>query len=149
MGEFMALPKKNPYDQYKETQVTTANQGKLIVMLYDGAIKFLNIAIENMASPRTYDVANTNIIKAQDIVTELLLSLNMKEGGEISQNLFNLYMYFKKALLDANIAKNPELIKPVVTNLRSLRDAWDHISANETKSDHNHPGTKGSFSVEG
>ncbi|HOW84259.1 MAG TPA: flagellar protein FliS, partial [Spirochaetota bacterium] len=42
----MALPEKNPYNQYKETQITTANQGKLIVMLYDGAIKFLNIAVE-------------------------------------------------------------------------------------------------------
>ena len=82
----------NPYNQYKQTQITTANQGKLIVMLYDGAIKFLNIALDNM-SPKTYDVVNNNIIKAQDIITELLLSLNMDEGGEISQNLFNLYMY--------------------------------------------------------
>ena len=145
----MALPKKNPYDQYKETQVTTANQGKLIVMLYDGAIKFLNIAIDNMASPKTYDVANTNLIKAQDIITELLLSLNLNEGGEISQNLFNLYMYFKKQLLDANIAKDPEIIKPVVANLKSLRDAWDHISANETRTDKTSMGSKGSFSVEG
>ena len=92
----------NPYNQYKQTQITTANQGKLIVMLYDGAIKFLNIALDNM-SPKSYDVVNNNIIKAQDIITELLLSLNMDEGGEISQNLFNLYMYFKRQLLEANI----------------------------------------------
>ena len=144
----MALPEKNPFNEYKKTQITTANQGKLIVMLYDGAIKFLNIAIENM-DPRTYDVANTNIIKAQDIITELLLSLNMKEGGEISQNLFNLYMYFKKALLEANIKKNADMVRSVLKLLKELRDAWDKISASETSSDRSTVGVKGSFSIEG
>jgi flagellar protein FliS len=144
----MALPEKNPFNEYKKTQITTANQGKLIVMLYDGAIKFLNIAIENM-NPKTYDVANNNIIKAQDIITELLLSLNMKDGGEISQNLFNLYMYFKKALLDANIKKDAEMVRSVLKLLKELRDAWDKISANETTSDKTSVGAKGSFSIEG
>jgi len=145
----MPSSNKNPYDQYKETQVNTANQGKLIVMLYDGAIKFLNIAAENMSSPRTYDVANSNIIKAQDIITELLLSLNMADGGEIARNLFNLYMFFKKQLLDANISKDPEKIKPIISNLKALRDAWDQISANESKSDHTNMGGKGNFIIEG
>ena len=139
----------NPYDQYKQTQITTANQGKLIVMLYDGAIKFLNIALDNM-SPKTYDVVNNNIIKAQDIITELLLSLNMDEGGEISQNLFNLYMYFKRQLLEANIRKDAEIVNHVLKLLKELRDAWDQISANETRSDKNiNIGSKGSFSIEG
>lgn len=139
----------NPYNQYKQTQITTANQGKLIVMLYDGAIKFLNIALDNM-KPRTYDVVNNNIIKAQDIITELLLSLNMEEGGEISQNLFNLYMYFKRQLLEANIKKDAEIINHVLKLLKELRDAWDQISANETRSDRNiNIGAKGSFSIEG
>ena len=144
----MAIPKKNPFDQYKETEVITANQGKLIVMLYDGAIKFLNLAIENM-EPKTYDEVNTNILKAADIITELLLSLNMKEGGEVSNNLFNLYMYFKKRLLEANIEKDPEIIKQVVLHLKDLRQAWDKISANETKSDKINLERKGSFSIEG
>jgi len=139
----------NPYNQYKQTQITTANQGKLIVMLYDGAIKFLNIALENM-SPKTYDVVNNNIIKAQDIITELLLSLNMDEGGEISQNLFNLYMYFKRQLLEANIKKDAEIVAQILKLLKELREAWDQISANETRSDKNiNIGSKGSFSIEG
>ncbi len=139
----------NPYNQYKQTQITTANQGKLIVMLYDGAIKFLNIALDNM-SPKTYDIVNTNIIKAQDIITELLLSLNMDEGGEISQNLFNLYMYFKRQLLDANMKKDGEIIKHILKLLKELRDAWDQISANEARSDKNiNIGSKGNFSIEG
>ncbi len=144
----MSLPDKDALNQYKETQVATANQGKLIVMLYDGAIKFINIAIEKM-EPQTYDIANANIIKAQDIITELLLSLNMKEGGEISQNLFNLYMYFKKTLLEANIQKDAEMLKQVLTLLKDLRDAWDKVSAKEAKGDRTSMKTKGSFSVEG
>ncbi len=139
----------NPYNQYKQTQISTANQGKLIVMLYDGAIKFLTIALDNM-SPKSYDVVNNNIIKAQDIITELLLSLNMDEGGEISQNLFNLYMYFKRQLLEANMKKDPEIIKQVLKLLKELREAWDQISATETKSDKNiNIGSKGNFSIEG
>ena len=143
------MPNTNPYNQYKQTQITTANQGKLIVMLYDGAIKFLSIALDNL-NPKTYDVVNNNIIKAQDIITELLLSLNMEEGGEISQNLFNLYMYFKKQLLEANIKKDGEILTQIVKLLKELRDAWDQISANETKSDKNmNIGSKGNFSIEG
>ncbi|MBN1534990.1 MAG: flagellar export chaperone FliS [Spirochaetes bacterium] len=144
----MAVPKKSAYDEYKKTQVTTANQGKLIVMLYDGAIKFITIALENM-EPQKYDIANSNIIKAQDIITELLLSLNMKEGGEVSTNLFNLYIYFKKTLLDANIKKDPDILKHVLKLLKELREAWDKISASEAKSDKNDIGSKGSFSIEG
>ncbi len=139
----------NPYNQYKQTQISTANQGKLIVMLYDGAIKFLNIAIENI-EPMRYDVVNTNIIKAQDIITELLLSLNMNEGGEISQNLFSLYMYFKRQLLEANMRKDPEIIRQILKLMKEMRDAWDQISATEARSDKSLNMTaKGNFSIEG
>lgn len=143
----MAVPSKNPYDQYKKTQVNTANQGKLIVMLYDGAIKFLNIAIESM-TPKSYDIANNNILKTQDIITELMVSLNMKEGGEISHNLFSLYVYFKKRLIEANIKKDPEVLKEIITLLNELRDAWDQISSKESRND-TVTSAKGSFSVEG
>ncbi|NLV69016.1 MAG: flagellar export chaperone FliS [Spirochaetes bacterium] len=139
----------NPYNQYKQTQISTANQGKLIVMLYDGAIKFLNIAIENI-EPMRYDVVNTNIIKAQDIITELLLSLNMNEGGEISQNLFSLYMYFKRQLLEAKMRKDPEIIRQILKLMKEMRDAWDQISATEARSDKSLNMTaKGNFSIEG
>ncbi len=139
----------NPYNQYKQTQISTANQGKLIVMLYDGAIKFLNIALDNI-EPMRYDIVNTNIIKAQDIITELLLSLNMNEGGEISQNLFSLYMYFKRQLLEANMRKDPEMIKHILKLMKDMRDAWDQISATEAKADKSLNMTaKGNFSIEG
>lgn len=147
-GDYMALPSRNPYDQYKHTEINTANQGKLIVMLYDGAIKFCNIAIEHM-NPKTYDIANTNILKAQDIINELILALNMNEGGDVARNLFNLYIFFKKQLLEANIQKNADILKNVVKLLKELRDAWDKISTKETPSDRVATASKGSFSIEG
>ena len=143
----MPVSPKNPYDQYKKTEISTANQGRLIVMMYDGAIKFLNIAIENIPSKK-YDVVNNNIIKAQDIVTELMLSLNMDRGGEVAQNLFNLYVYFKKRLIEANIKKEAEPLEEIIRHLKNLRDAWEQISAKESKNDAVQ-GAKGSFSVEG
>ncbi|HNR87563.1 MAG TPA: flagellar export chaperone FliS [Spirochaetota bacterium] len=143
----MAVPRKSPYEEYKKTEINTANQGKLIVMLYDGIVKFLGVAIDNM-NPRTYDVVNANIIRAQDIITELMLALNINEGGEISNNLFNLYVYFKKRLLEANIKKDAEILTEVVTHVKELRDAWDKISAKETKTD-KFAASKGTFSIEG
>ncbi|MDY6967377.1 MAG: flagellar export chaperone FliS [Spirochaetota bacterium] len=144
----MALPQKNLYDNYKLTDINTANQGKLIVMLYDGAIKFLNIALEHM-DIKTYDIVNNNLLKTQDIITELLLSLNMKEGGEISENLFNLYLYFKRRLLEANVQKDPAIIEEVLNHLKELRYAWNKISAQGTATDKTNINKKGSFSIEG
>ncbi len=118
---------KKSHEAYKDTEIQTAGQGKLIVMLYDGAIRFLNIAMANM-TPRKYDVVNANIIRAQDIVTELMLSLNMEQGGEIAQNLFNIYAYMKKRLLEGNVQKDSEVLKEVVGLLEQLRDAWDQAS---------------------
>lgn len=128
----MAAARKNQYDAYKDTEISTANQGKLIVMLYDGAVRFLKIAVDNM-QPRSYDVVNTNIIKAQDIITELMLALNMDEGGEIAGNLFNLYAYMKKRLLEGNIAKDPAVLEEVIGLLDQLRTAWEEVAAQEVK----------------
>ncbi len=118
------VPNKKLYDAYKDTEVQTADQGKLIIMLYDGAIRFLNIAVENMDF-RTYDIVNNNIIKTQDILTELMLSLNMDQGGEIAKNLFNIYAYLKKRLLEANIKKDAEILKEIIKHLTNLKSAWE------------------------
>ena len=145
----MALAGKKHLDAYKDTEIQTADQGKLILMLYDGAIRFLNIAIENM-TPRRYDVVNTNIIKAQDIVTELMLSLNLDQGGEIAQNLFNVYAYMKKRLLEGNIAKDAEILKEVVSHLSGLRSAWDELFRKQPVQQPVRPtGTYGGFSIQG
>jgi flagellar secretion chaperone FliS len=77
-----------------------------------------------------------------------MLSLNMDGGGEIAQNLFSLYVYFKKRLIDSNIKKEPDGINEVLKHLKDLRDAWDQIASKESKNDAVQ-GRKGSFSIEG
>lgn len=148
----MAVSRQSGIQAYKSTEINTANQGRLIVMLYDGAIRFLNISIENM-NPRTYDIVNTNIIKAQDIITELMLALNMEDGGEIAQNLFNIYAYLKKRLLEANMNKDIEIIKEVIKLMDDLRGAWEEISHKESiqvKSSYKDIREQGaSFSIQG
>jgi len=144
----MALAGKRHLDAYKDTEIQTADQGKLILMLYDGGIRFLNIAIDNM-TPRRYDVVNNNIVKAQDIVTELMLSLNMDDGGEIAQNLFNIYAYLKKRLLEGNIAKDGKILQEVIDHLNQLRSAWDELARKQPSQPLRPTGTYSGLSIQG
>ena len=113
------------YKNYKEVEIETASGLKLVVMLYTGAIRFLNIAKEGIFTKKL-DIANNNIIKAQDIITELMTSLNF-EAGEIAHNLYSLYVYMNRRLLEANIEKNPEIISEVIKLLTILKEAWEEL----------------------
>jgi len=98
-------------------------------MLYDGAIKSLNIAIELMEKKDSkLDVVSNNIIKAQDIVSELMVSLDFEKGGEIAKNLFGIYMYMNRELLSANVKKEIGPLKTVRKFLMDLREAWNEIA---------------------
>ena len=97
--------KANPYQQYKNMQIQTASQERLLIMLYEGAIKFINqgkLAFQD----GKYDIGNECIKRAQDIVSELMSSLNF-ESGEVANNLFVLYEYIYHRLVQANIKKIP------------------------------------------
>ncbi len=124
---------KDASSQYKETQVKTANQGKLIVMLYDGAIKFLKVALDSLPNKK-YDTVNNNIIKAQDIIAELMLSLNF-EVGDFANKLYGLYSYMNKRLVEGNIKKTTEPIEEVIRYLVELKDAWEQIAHISTDND--------------
>lgn len=113
--------------EYQANSVGTADQKQLIIMLYEGVLRFVNAAEANMASFKTYDKANTNILRAQDIFTELMVSLNIEQGGEIAQNLLNLYAYCKSQLLEANLQKKAEFLKPVKRVVSELLEAWKKI----------------------
>ena len=136
--------------EYQANSVGTADQKQLIIMLYEGAIRFINAADHAMGSYRTYDKANTNILRAQDIFTELMVSLNLEQGGEIAQNLFNLYAYCKTQLLEANVQKKAELLKPVKKVVSELLEAWKQIEQPATRSAAaTKPDYKGGFKAEG
>lgn len=109
--------------RYKEMQVKTVSQEKLILMLYDGAVKFLNIAMAGLEDKK-FDVVNNNLIKVQRILTELMISLNM-DIGEIAQNLYSLYQYMYDKLVEANIKKDKVPMEEVMEMIISLREVWE------------------------
>lgn len=112
----------NPYQTYQESQLETASQGKLLLMLYDGAIRFLTQANQALEQKRFQD-AHNYILRAEDIITELMASLKM-DVGELALNLYRLYEYFNWRLIQANIKRDQKMVLEVQTRLRELREAW-------------------------
>lgn len=118
----------NPLSAYRQTRVKTASRGQLIVMLYDEALKQLHSARNELdADQPKLDIAHNAIIKTQDIITELMVSLDFEKGGDIAQNLFHLYMFFNQTLIDCNISKNSSGISEVHNLMSELREAWASI----------------------
>ena len=119
----------DPVNAYKEIQIKTANQIRLIVMLYDGAIRHANLAIDAFQEGhRRYDEINNHIIAAQDILSELMASLDFDKGGVLAKNLFSLYSFMNRRLLEGNLKKDPAPLAEVKKMLGDLREAWDEIS---------------------
>ncbi len=110
---------------YTRVDVETASQGKLIVMLFNGAIKRAEEAKRQLARGDRQSVHN-NLIRAQDILGELRGALNMK-AGDIAQNLDRIYEYFQHLLVAANVKKDPEPIDTVVEMMSEMRDTWQEL----------------------
>jgi len=120
--------KANRVSAYKETSVRTASGGKMILMLYDAAIVQLDTAVGHLESgTKQLDLVNASILKAQDIITELTVSLDFDQGGEIAPKLFGLYRFFNEQLMEANLQKDPEPLRSVRTMMNELRGAWAQI----------------------
>ncbi len=113
----------NAYQRYQESQVSTVGKGKLLLMAYDGAIRFIRQAREHMAAKR-YEDQNACITKAQRILLELISTLNMKADAELGQRLLQLYEYLFNRLVEANISDNLEVLDEVQRLLTDLREAW-------------------------
>ena len=116
----------NYQNAYKKASVNTLDQNKLIIMLYDGAIKNANFAVEYMKSGEIEKV-HDSLIKTKNIVTELLATLNMDHGGEIAKNLKSLYSYMFSLLIEANMDKKSKPVLTVIDLLKELRGAWVQI----------------------
>lgn len=111
---------------YQETQVTAAPQKKLITMLYDGAIKNLKLSIVSIEE-KDIEKANNLLIKAQNIISEFMITLDFDKGGDISTSLYSLYDYMYNTLIKANIDKDIEKIEEVIKYLEELRETWSQI----------------------
>lgn len=117
---------RNVANIYKQNQVNTASPKELVVMLYEGCIKFLRLA-ELGLEENQLELVNKNLIKAQNIIEELRLTLNMDVEGDVSKQLAALYDYFLTELFQANIHKDNEKIVYVREQMIELLESWKEI----------------------
>lgn len=120
----MSLP--NPYAQYRQNTVETATPTRMVVMLYDGAIRFLSQALPAMHA-RLYDRQSEMIGKAQDIIAHLRDTLDFQAGGAVARHLSGFYAKLLDSLTDANIHDRPDRIEQAIDALRQMRDAWAEV----------------------
>ena len=117
----------NPYQQYRATKVETAGSVDLVVMLYQGAVRFIRLGIEAIER-NDGEAAHKNLVRAQDIVVELLGSLNREDGGEIASQLAAVYDYCFRRLILANVKKDIAPAREVLGIMRDLGMAWQQIA---------------------
>ncbi len=112
---------------YQETSVTTQSKGRLIVLLYDGAIKFMKLAIKELEAGN-YEAKGKYITKAQNIINELNAILDASAGGEIAVNLRKLYCFMNTRLSEANTKRDPQMIREVIALMEELNQSWKAIA---------------------
>lgn len=115
---------QNPYAKYNDSKVLTATPAELTLMLYEGAIKFCNIAIMGIEQG-DIQKAHTNIVKVQKIVDEFRATLDMKYP--VAKDFDRVYVYLQRRLIDANLTKDKEIVEEIATHLRSMRDTWKEV----------------------
>ncbi len=117
------------HNAYKQNEVSTSSQGKLILMMYEGAIKFTKMALQSMDKG---DIAGKAkyIGKIHDIVNELSVSLDLKNGGEVTARLETLYQFILRQLTLANIKSDRKALESIIKVLEPLHDAWAQVFDN-------------------
>lgn len=116
---------QSPLQKYQQSSVQTASPAQLVVMLYDGAIRFIKQGIDGIET-KNIEKTNTNFIKAQKIVNELISSLNF--NYPIANNLLRIYEYMSQQLIDANLKKNKAPAEDVLDHLVELKEAWYQVA---------------------
>ena len=126
----------NPYlKQYQQNHIQTASPEKLLIILYDGAIQFLNKAKIGFENNNREDIHN-NIVAAQRIISEFMNTLDFEVGGEIARNLYSLYDYLHYRLIQANVKKDVSMLEEVLGHLKDLKQTWEQaiiIAAKERR----------------
>jgi flagellar secretion chaperone FliS len=117
----------NPSQAYRRVALQTAPPGQLVLMLYDGTIRFLDQALSGFAKDDPAEFNGTisnNVLRAQEIIRELNRALDLALGGELALQLRRLYDYFDRRLMESNMKKEPEGIHEVISRVSTLRNAW-------------------------
>lgn len=127
--------------QYQQTQIQTASPEKLLIMLYNGCIGFLNKAKMYMEQD---DKEQTNkfLLKAQAIITEFMDTIEFEPNPEFANNLYSLYEFMNHTLIQANIKKDPEKVDTVLNLLKTLKSAWEEAAIKIAKDRGNQESTQ-------
>ena len=115
------------YAAYANNKIMTASPGELTLMLYEGAIKFCNLAIVGVEE-KNIEKAHNNIVKAENIIAEFRATLNFKYP--VAQDFENVYAYIARRLIEANIKKDVEILEEVLEHLREMRNTWEEVMKN-------------------
>ena len=118
------MPMQNPYEQYQRNKILTATPAEVTLMLYEGAIKFCNIAIMAIEQ-KDIEKAHVNIRKTQRIIEEFRNTLDRKYP--VAEEFDKIYVYVLRRLFEANIRKDKEILEEVNVHLRTLRDTWKEV----------------------
>jgi flagellar protein FliS len=113
---------------YKQQSILTATPGQLVVMLYDGCLRFLHQAAYAMREGNVNE-ADARLQRAEAIIDELHATLDMEKGGVVASRLQGIYVFCSRHLLEARLARDPEMIERVSELLGELREAWAQIAA--------------------
>lgn len=124
---------KQGYLAYQNANVDTADQGKLILIAYDVAIKHCKLAIDKFSDYRLTSERTKHVFKAQDAITELLSALRL-DVGEIAHNLYRLYDYMLRSLVQANMKSEKAKVEEVLRYLVELRESWE-VAIQKVKSE--------------
>ena len=119
----------NPYKKYQQTQVTTASREKILLMLYEGAIRFVKLAQSNLEKGNIAEKGKY-ISKATAILSELMATLDFKAGGKLAADLENLYVFMIDKLIEGNINNDREPLTAVEDLLKTLYTAWKDVIDN-------------------
>jgi flagellar protein FliS len=113
---------------YKQQSILTATPGQLVVMLYDGCLRFLHQAAYAMREGNVTE-SGARLSRAEAIIEELLATLDLEKGGVVASRLQGIYVFCSKHLIEARLARDPEMIEKVSELLSELRDAWAQVAA--------------------
>lgn len=121
----------NAYNVYKNNSITYASKDQLLLMIVDGAVKFSKIAREALKEGNI-GKAHENLIKTQDIFSELMISLDTN-SEEWAKNIFNIYAFIKESLVKANLKKDIEELEKVIPLIEEVRDLWYEVEKKSKK----------------
>ena len=114
----------NPYQSYQTNAVQTASPGELTLMLYNGCLKFIAQAKKAMEE-KNIEARNTNLLKAQKIIQELMVTLNMEY--EVAKPMMTMYDYIYRRLVEANIKSDVTILEEVEGYVKEFRDTWKQV----------------------